>query len=118
MAKITGDEIVFTPEEETKAWENAVALENKEPDEMKMCWICKFYMIYKDKYSETGDIFNWAIDLINAKKKPLDLNSDNLIAVHYNCINLRQKTNATKLLTKIKLVKWKFDEDFYSSDSD
>lgn len=114
MATINKDNsIIFTSDEIQAAWDNAPILENKESDEYRMCYICKFHMSKKDFLSEKPEISNWCIDFINVKKFSLEI--PNLIAIHSNCIENRIKDDSTKILKKIKNMKWMYNEEFYNN---
>lgn len=109
MATINKDNsIEFSKEDLLGAWENAPELINREPEQVRMCYICKFHMFYDRFDNNTIGEFGWSIDVINAKK--VDLSPNNFIAVHAFCVEYKKKADNTKLLKKIKNLSWMFDE--------
>lgn len=112
MAIVNNDNtIMFDETEFKKAWDNAPKLANKDEEEYRLCYICKFHL-KRDEFIEIkNDPSFWCIDFIDTKH--FSLEPENIVAVHSGCVEIRQKPDARKLLKKIKSVEWKFDEDFY-----
>lgn len=106
-------ELDFDYQDLDAAWNNAPFLENKNSDQFRLCYICKFHLERKLFAGVTSDEFGWTIDLINAKKPELIFS--NYIAVHQNCVPNRSKMDARKTLKIIKTTKWSFDEDFWNN---
>ncbi|ARU92090.1 hypothetical protein SCLARK_001598 [Spiroplasma clarkii] len=112
MAKLLSDNSVeFSAADILQAWENAPILINKEPELVRMCYICKFHMLQeKFNHQEIGEL-GWVIDLINAKKP--ELISSNFVAIHPYCLEYKAKSDNSKVLKKIKSQIWKFDEEAF-----
>ncbi|ASP28612.1 hypothetical protein SCORR_v1c08400 [Spiroplasma corruscae] len=110
MAKIDEKGIIeFNLEDFDAAWNNAPKLDNKPENEYRLCFICKFHML-KDNLMK-GDL-PWNIEIIDLKNFSLDKN--NFVAIHNNCKEIRPKQNCSKLLLKIKSLRWMYDESFYN----
>ncbi|AKX34496.1 hypothetical protein SLITO_v1c08810 [Spiroplasma litorale] len=109
MAKFENNGIIEFDEKDFKAaWDNAPKLINKDENQFRMCFICKFHMEFKDKLKGK---MPWNIEIINLNN--IELINENFIAIHDGCKELRPKSNCTKIIKKIKSVSWKFDENFY-----
>ncbi|AHI54195.1 hypothetical protein SSABA_v1c07930 [Spiroplasma sabaudiense Ar-1343] len=114
MAKLTDGQVVFDKIDFDAGWENAIVLANVSPEEMKMCYICKFHIVKSSRVAKANpDLLDWTVDLINMKK--LDFSPENLIAVHYGCLTLRSKLDAKKIINRIKKGHWEYDFEFYKS---
>ncbi|WP_338985392.1 hypothetical protein [Spiroplasma endosymbiont of Diplazon laetatorius] len=102
MAKVLeNNEIEFSKEDISYAWENSPTLINKEPEGFRMCFICKFFMI-KENFQE-GELA-WVCEFIDLKK--FSLEKENIIAVHPGCREFRHKDDCTKIIKKIKATQW------------
>ncbi|AKU80144.1 hypothetical protein [Spiroplasma turonicum] len=108
MANLVNDNIEFDDNDFEEAWSNAPKLINKDINDFKLCFICKFHMNKKNIIN--GDL-SWNIFIINLKT--ISLEKNNFIAVHQNCMELRPKLDCTKLVKKIKQSAWMFDENYY-----
>lgn len=112
MATLNQDKILeFNDEDISSAWENAPQLINKNKNEFRMCYICKFHMIKTQFDNKTIGEFGWIVDLINLKS--FSLEQTNFIAIHPYCIEFRSALNNTKKVKKIISTVWMFDERAY-----
>ncbi|AGR41909.1 hypothetical protein [Spiroplasma diminutum] len=102
MAKIleTG-EIEFSKEDLKSAWLNSPILINKDANDFRMCFICKFFM-NKNNF-KVGELA-WVCEFIDLKH--FSLEETNLIAIHPECRELRHKDDCSKIVKKIKLTEW------------
>ncbi|AGR40911.1 hypothetical protein [Spiroplasma taiwanense] len=107
MAKILdNNEIEFSSIDIESAWNNSPKLINKEIDQFRMCFICKFIMNKKD--FNNGE-FGWVVDFVNLKK--ITFETSNFIAIHSVCLDLRPNENCSKVLKKVNSIKWAFNEE-------
>ncbi|AOG60162.1 hypothetical protein SHELI_v1c02070 [Spiroplasma helicoides] len=112
MAILNAEVVEFDKEDLEAAWENAPSLINKDKDEFRMCYICKFHMDKSKFDNDNLGEFGWIVDLIDVKNFSLD--QDNFIAIHPRCITFKPKPNNKSLVKKVKKKLWAFDENAYS----
>ncbi|QGS51668.1 hypothetical protein [Spiroplasma tabanidicola] len=108
MAKFNNGVIDFDKEDIEAAWENAPHLVNKEKEEYRMCYICKFHMLKENFDKDKLSTYGWIVDLINLKK--LDLDHKNFIAIHPWCMEYKKGLDNRSLLKKVKAQLWAFND--------
>ncbi|AHB36080.1 hypothetical protein [Spiroplasma apis] len=114
MATLKEDHTIeFTKEDIESAWNNAPKLINKDENEMRLCFICKFHMIKENFNNTEYGYFGWIIELVDLKK--MSLEQKNFIAIHPFCRDYRPKQNCSKILKKVNYLLWKFNEEEYES---
>ncbi|QEH61562.1 hypothetical protein SCHIN_v1c03650 [Spiroplasma chinense] len=115
MAKLDEKGIIeFTEEDIETAWNNSPELVNKEAQEFRMCFICKFHMKRKEFNNLELGKFGWIPEPINIKN--FSFESANFVAIHPGCSEFRPKDDCTKILNKVKKMLWAFDESIYENE--